>query len=256
MTNSDYPRSNRDPQPTTGAAETRIPRKSFLGMLLGGAALLAPLGKSARAQSSHPETGTTPAAIQTSGATKVMIIRHAEKPVGQINGIDASGHQDPNSLIPQGWQRAGALIPLFASSSGPLPTPAHIFAPNLQTSTTSKRPFQTITPLAAKLGITINATPGGITPGQYLWTDYASMIADALACPGIVLIAWEHELIPSISNIILGNSTTVPQTWPDTRFDVVWIFDLDPATNTYTFNQLPQLLLQGDLPTPLPSSGA
>jgi hypothetical protein len=77
------------------------------------------------------------------------------------------------------------------------------------------------------------------------------MISDALACPGVVLISREHELIPSIANIILGNSTVVPQTWPDTRFDVVWIFDLKPATSTYTFNQLPQLLLQGDLPTPL-----
>ncbi|HTS46866.1 MAG TPA: hypothetical protein VMH05_02920 [Bryobacteraceae bacterium] len=48
------------------------------------------------------------------------------------------------------------------------------------------------------------------------------------------------------------NSTTAPQTWPSARFDVVWVFDINPATNTYTFNQLPQLLLQGDLPTPIP----
>lgn len=59
-----------------------MPRKNFLGMLLGGAAALASLGK---------------AATQSSGATKIMIIRHAEKPVGQINGIDESGNQD--SLI-------------------------------------------------------------------------------------------------------------------------------------------------------------
>jgi hypothetical protein len=40
------------------------------------------------------------------------------------------------------------------------------------------------------------------------------------------------------------------------RFDMVWIFDINPATNKYIFNRLPQLLLQGDLPNPLPSSGA
>jgi hypothetical protein len=66
-----------------------------------------------------------------------------------------------------------------------------------------------------------------------------------------VLIAWEHEFVPSIANLILGNSSTVPQSWPSARFDVVWTFDLSAVTNTYTFNQLPQLLLQGDLSTPI-----
>lgn len=224
----------------SAASEPPMPRKNFLRMLLAGAGFLAPLRRSARAQS----------ASQPGGATKVMLIRHAEKPVGQINGIDESGNQDPNSLIPQGWQRAGALVPLFSSSFGPLPTPTHLFAPNVFGSG-SKRPFETITPLAARLGITMNATPGGVAPGQYAPGDYALMVPDALACPGVVVIAWEHEFIPSIANIILGNNTTVPQTWPSARFDVVWIFDFNSATNAYTFNQLPELLLQGDLPSPI-----
>jgi len=232
-------------------SEIRLPRKSFLRMLFAGAGLLAPASIAARAQSHHPEIGENPSAAGAEGATKVMIIRHAEKPVGQISGVDESGNADLNSLIPQGWQRAGALVPLFSSSFGPLPTPTHLFAPNLFGSG-SKRPFETITPLAARLGMTINATPGGVAPGQYAPTDFSLMVPDALACPGVVLIAWEHEFIPSIANLILGNSSTVPQTWPSARFDVVWVFDLNPATNTYTFNQLPQLLLQGDLPTPIP----
>jgi len=101
----------------------------------------------------------------------------------------------------------------------------------------------------------MNATPGGVALGQYEPTDYALMVADALACPGVVLIAWEHEFIPSIANIILGNTTTAPQTWPDARFDVAWTFDLNPATSAYTFNQLPQLLLQGDLASPISLEG-
>ena len=218
--------------------------------MLAGGAFLAPFSRAARAQ-----IGMKPSATQANGATKIMIIRHGEKPVEmngvQYNGIDESGNPDPNSLIPQGWQRAGALTPLFGSSFGPLPTPSHLFAPNVF-GTGSKRPFETITPLAAKLGITMNTTAGGVSPGQYAPGDYARMVPDALACPGVVLVAWEHEFIPFIANLILGNSTTVPQAWPGARFDVVWIFDLNPATNTYTFNQLPQLLLQLDLPTPIP----
>jgi len=77
------------------------------------------------------------------------------------------------------------------------------------------------------------------------------MVSGALTCPGVVLISWEHERIPGIGNIILGNSTIVPRTRPAARFDVVWVFDLHPATNTYTFNQVPQLLLEGDLPFPI-----
>lgn len=101
----------------------------------------------------------------------------------------------------------------------------------------------------------MNTTVGGVTPGQYAPTNFGLMVPDALACPGVVLIAWEHEFIPSIANLILGNSTTAPQAWPGARFDLVWTFDLNPTTNASSFNQLPQLLLRGDLPIPIASAG-
>ena len=247
MTNPHRPQSH---DAVEGVLANQVPRRPFLRALLAGSAFLVPFSRAAPGRPRPPEGVSQPPAAST-GATKIMIIRHAEKPVGQINGVDASGNQDPNSLIPQGWQRAGALVALFGSSFGPLPAPTHLFAPN-QFGSGSKRPFETITPLAAKLGLTMNATPAGVSPGEYAPTDYPLMVPDALGCPGVVLIAWEHEFIPSIANLIVGNTTAVPQAWPAARFDVVWTFDLDPATNKYSFNQHPQLLLQGDLPTPLP----
>jgi hypothetical protein len=63
-----------------------------------------------------------------------------------------------------------------------------------------------------------------------------------------VLIAWQHEASPAIANQILGNDTTAPQKWPGSRFDLVWVFDLDAGSGTYTFTQVPQLLLAGDSP--------
>ena len=42
-------------------------------------------------------------------ASKIMIIRHAEKPTGQQDGVDESGTSSPHHLIVRGWQRAGAL---------------------------------------------------------------------------------------------------------------------------------------------------
>jgi hypothetical protein len=71
-------------------------------------------------------------------------------------------------------------------------------------------------------------------------------VAAAKAASGIVLIAWQHEDIPAIGTAIVGNSTTVPQKWPGTRFDVVWIFDFASASRTYRFTQVPQCLLAGD----------
>lgn len=61
------------------------------------------------------------------GATKIMIIRHAEKPGiygGQnYNGVDAAGAScaagGVQSLVTIGWQRAGGLITLFAPPWGP-----------------------------------------------------------------------------------------------------------------------------------------
>ena len=182
-----------------------------------------------------------------------MLIRHAEKPIPAdpkskspaYNGIDVYGNPDSHSLIPQGWQRAGALIKLFTSSSGRLPVPQFLFAPNEFGSGTSKRPYETITPLSQKLGIPINPPKG-----QYAKTDYEAMLTAATSCNGMVLISWEHGEIPDLAAWILGSKNIAPK-WPGERYDIVWVFDLDTSKGTYTFNQMPQLLLEGDLPTPI-----
>ena len=48
--------------------------------------------------------------------TKVMIIRHAERPdkEGKAKGVTAEGKHDDGSLTVQGWQRAGALAIFFS----------------------------------------------------------------------------------------------------------------------------------------------
>ena len=182
------------------------------------------------------------------GPTKIMVIRHAEKPAesGPPHGINVNGDKDSESLIIKGWQRAGALACFFAPSYGPLQNPElakpqFLYASGIGHHSHSERPQETITPLSAKLSLKINT--------QYLKEDHKLMVESALECDGCVLICWEHKDIPSIANQILGNTTTSPQKWPGDRFDIVWVFNWDSALSTYTFNQVPQCLLGGDSST-------
>jgi hypothetical protein len=198
---------------------------------------------------------------KTPATTKIMIIRHAEKPPkdddaaggsavagkkvleGPPYGVDPDGNNTNESLIVQGWQRAGALIGLFAPPPGTsqnpvLATPQFLFASDSK----SKRPLETIEPLALKLNLKRTTDPK---------QDHNAIADAAMACGGTALICWQHEDIPQMANHILGNKTTVPQKWPGHRFDMVWVFDLDPSSKTYSFSQVPQLLLAGDSDTPI-----
>ncbi|HKR64784.1 MAG TPA: hypothetical protein VJZ00_13715 [Thermoanaerobaculia bacterium] len=179
--------------------------------------------------------------------TKIMVVRHAEKPIEGAAGVEVDGTADAESLIVRGWQRAGALAVLFDPSRGELQdpslaTPACLYSAKFDASKHSKRPYETLVPLAAKLDLTID--------DSYKKDDYATMLQDAASCDGVVLIAWQHDDIPSIGNILMGNETSVPQSWPGDRFDMVWVFDAQEGGG-YTFTQVPQLLLAGDLSTPI-----
>jgi hypothetical protein len=187
-------------------------------------------------------------------APKIMVIRHAEKPAksGEPYGINSHGNKHSESLTVEGWQRAGALVCLFAPTHGPLQhaelaTPRFLYASGIGHHSHSKRSQETITPLSAKIGHQINT--------HYHKDKYESMVSHALKCDAAVLICWEHQDIPGIANKILGNTTTAPQKWLEHRFDMVWVFDLDSAEGTYTFHQVPQCLLAGDSPTILTQPG-
>jgi hypothetical protein len=176
-------------------------------------------------------------------ATRIMLIRHAEKPDDTDGGVDPKGKPDKHDLVVRGWQRAGALVQFFANPrdpNGPVKRPATIFATEPNPGNESKRPLHTVTPLKQLLGITIdNTIPVG---------SEQELVDKATARDGVVLISWHHEKIPAIANLILQNKSA-PQKWPDDRFDVVWIFTRAAANAPWTFSQAPQLLLSGDSET-------
>lgn len=183
---------------------------------------------------------------------KIMVIRHAEKPEPNSTtigtGVTYNGSSNPESLAVQGWQRAGGLSCLFAPAHGPLQnselaTPQILYASGIGLKSKSMRPQETLTPLSLKHNLAINT--------DYLKDEYTTMITAVLASSvNEVLVCWEHQDIPAIANQILGNKIA-PQTWPGDRFDVVWVFDWHSETNEYTFHQVCQNLIVGDLPYPI-----
>jgi hypothetical protein len=236
------------------------------------------------------------------GATQIMVIRHAEKPGTydgvQCDGVDPTGttcgEEAAEHLVTKGWERAGALVTLFAPPWGPkapLQQPQYLIAanpdpklaaltpatpPSTPPSTTpppaastpddqgpSQRPYETLTALAARLGIPIHA--------KHPKKDYDKAVAEAIAQPGVVLICWQHQDIPlltadktpGLSQSILTQTGTppatsapwqIPSSWPSgpdgARYDLVLVFERPSGDGPITgFQLVAQQLLAGDLPT-------
>ena len=180
-----------------------------------------------------------------------MVIRHAEKPATDHSpyGVTLKGAINKESLTARGWQRAGALANLFAPTNGlfqdpSLAEPRFLFASRYIKSRGSRRPIETIMPLADKLALSINS--------DFPRSEVEGMLEAAFLCKGVVLICWQREYIPRIADHILGNKTVAPRHWPEERFDVVWVFDRDPSSaDGYVFKQVPQRLLAGDWSNPI-----
>ena len=134
----------------------------------------------------------------------------------------------------RGWLHAGALAAVFGGA-GAHPVEAHLERPDfifaagpgkkkvmmngksVTVGSHSRRPLETVTPMAERLAL-VPLT--GFTKGEE-----PAMIRDALSRDGVILICWQHEDIPTIGNLIVGNDTTVPQSWPEERYDLIWVFD-------------------------------
>lgn len=179
-------------------------------------------------------------------ATKIMLLRHAEKPAKDDApyGVTQTGERSKESLEVRGWQRAGALVNLFvpANHHGQHPalaTPQFLYASKPLRRKGSRRPLETITPLGEKLAIKINS--------EFQRSQLVNMIEDVFSRKGVVLICWQREYIPEIASLILGKRKVAPPDWPEDRFDVIWVFDLHGPSATYKFRQVPQELLAGDL---------
>ncbi len=181
---------------------------------------------------------------------KIMLIRHGEKPYDHYKGVTHLGNQNKHSLIVPGWARAGALAVLFRPFDGhfqheALATPHHLYATKPDSEGQSRRELELFYPLSVLLYLRIN--------DEFDNSDAQckAMAESAMAHDKPVLICWHHGTIPAVGNYFLrGSKDTCPQEWDSARFDVVWVFDLQ-SDGTYSFTQVPQNVMDGDLNTPI-----
>jgi len=161
---------------------------------------------------------------------KVILLRHAEKPPDESNV----------HLSATGKERARGLVQFFTNTPA-LTTnglPAALFAARPLSRSHSKRPAETLEPLAKHWKLHI------LTP--YAAKEYAALaekIFDDPVCDGkTVVICWVHDYLPQLAEAFGVKPKPAP--WKSNVFDRVWVITYRGKEGV--LNDLPQKLLPGD----------
>lgn len=192
--------------------------------------------------SPHPAAQASQAGAKSTPKI-ILIIRHAEKPEKENGDVHLSA---------AGKERAEALPQLFVKSNkrpDPFPIPDFIFATH--NGNESHRPVETVTPLAAKLKLTINeeyhnhlvavVKKGKTAKGINDMRD--ELFSHAKYRGKTVLIAWHHGKIPELAQAL--KVADAPTKWGSEVFDRVWQISYDEKGEP-TFVNRPQQLMPGD----------
>ena len=161
---------------------------------------------------------------------EVILLRHAEK---------TSNHRD-RDLSERGQQRARALVSFLTAKPVLLTNglPVALFAPLVSPRGHGRRPLDTLTPLANRLGLSIQ------TPVRA--AQHADLARRILADPALdgktVVICWVHHDLPALARELGVRHARVR--WKASVYDRVWLITYHGSHATLT--SLPQHLLPGD----------
>jgi hypothetical protein len=141
-----------------------------------------------------------------------------------------------------GWERATRLVDLFDPVPGP-PRPGACHAEGdlrypRERRREGLRPRETVMPLAARLGLTLNTSYGA--------GEEKTLVERAITQPGPTLISWQHSGIPDIAKAFPSVTPKPPSDWPNDRRRHL---DLHGTADGWHFAQVPELLLPGDQDT-------
>ncbi|KAF7592250.1 hypothetical protein BBP40_000452 [Aspergillus hancockii] len=136
------------------------------------------------------------AAIATASPT-VYLIRHGEKPDDGGTGLSA-----------EGVQRSQCLRSVFGKDSG-----YNIDGKRV-------RPYETVLPLAADLGLTVDTSCDRDDP------KCVKKAVNNYSGEGNILICWQHS---AMTDIVKKLGDDDAPTYPDDRYDLIWT---DPSPYT------------------------
>jgi hypothetical protein len=161
---------------------------------------------------------------------RIILLRHAEKPPDKSNV----------HLSERGELRARALVahlttnPAFVTNC----LPAALFAPEVKRRGHSRRPYETLEPLAQHLKLSVQ-TPYGPS-------DYAALAEHVLSDPRLdgktVIVCWIHDYLPALAKAL--GVKPEPARWKGSVYDRVWVITY--ADHRAVLANLPQHLLPGD----------
>ena len=161
---------------------------------------------------------------------RVILLRHAEKPPDE-----STVH-----LSKRGQSRARALVSLLEvrsvlGTNGPA---AALFAPKFTRQGHSRRPYETLEPMAEHLKQSVQMPYGP--------SDYAALAKHVLSDPGLdgksVIICWIHNYLPGLAKA-LGVRPELAR-WKSSVYDRVWVITYED--HHAVLADLPQKLLPGD----------
>jgi phosphohistidine phosphatase SixA len=135
---------------------------------------------------------------------QVLLMRHAEKPADPL---------DPD-LSPDGQQRAEKLVNYIPKTFG---KPAFLFAS--AASKHSRRPIETITPLAQSCGLQIDTS--------FADQDYEALAYELTKKPydnNLILVCWHHGNIPPLAHALNARHGDYPNPWDPTVFNLILNF--------------------------------
>jgi broad specificity phosphatase PhoE len=152
---------------------------------------------------------------------RILLMRHAEK-IGDP--------MDPH-LSAEGYARAAKLADYIPATFG---IPQFLFATSI--SKHSIRPIETVGPLAAKIGVSIDST--------YADQDYGALASQLLSEPryvgsgSLIVVCWHHGNIPSMARALRARPGSYPDPWDSRVFNQILVMtyagDGEPGVTTST----------------------
>jgi hypothetical protein len=138
----------------------------------------------------------------------ILLMRHAEKP----------GAPDDPHLSQEGRRRAEKLARYIPEEFG---RPDFLFAASGKPS--SRRPKETLEPLAAATGLPIDDHASDKHSEAFAGT----LLSDPQYDGASIVVSWRHDALPTLAYALGAKPGEVPNPWPDDLYGLILRFDYE-----------------------------